>query len=227
MGVKKAKKSQGTENIVFTEFKAKDFLKKYAEVPRGIIIEEKEVKKMLLEKKFNLNFSFPVVLKISSDYIIHKTEENAVKIVYTEQDFFKTLNEFEKKITKFKARGILVEEFVKGQELIVGIKKDRTFGHVICLGLGGIFVETVKDISFRACPLNSEDFDSMLNNLKMKNLIIGIRGKKNNVEELKKTVIEISKIPLKYPSILELDANPVIINEEECKIADARIVFEK
>jgi hypothetical protein len=169
----------------------------------------------------------PVVLKISSDFIVHKTEENAVKMVCHEIDFFKTLADFEKRLSKYKARGVIVEEYVKGQELIIGIKKDKTFGHVIGLGLGGIFTETIRDISFRACPICSDEFNSMVSDLKFKNLISGTRGKKNDVEELKKIVIEISKIPDKYPKILELDINPIILNEHYCKLVDARIVFEK
>jgi len=223
MSVKTAKKSQN--DLVFTEYKAKEFLKKYAETPKNLLLDQKEVKKLLISKKFTLNFNFPVVLKISSDFLIHKTDEGAVKTVYNEQDFFKTLVDFEKKITKFKARGVIVEEFVSGQELIVGIKKDNTFGHVIGLGIGGIFTETIKDISFRACPINSDDFDSMLNDLKFKSLVLGTRGKKNDIETLKKLVIEISKIPEKNPKILELDINPLILNEKYCKLVDARIVF--
>ncbi len=228
MGEKKAKKGQTSqENIVFTEYKAKDFLKKYAETSKDLLLDAKEIKKLLLEKKFSLNFSFPLVLKISSDFLIHKTEEDAVRIVYNEMDFFKTLGEFDKKLAKLKARGVIVEEFLKGQELIIGIIKDKTFGHVICLGLGGISVETVKDISFRACPLAPEDFDSMLDDLKMKDMVYGIRGKQNNISLLKKIVMDISQIPLKNPKILELDINPLFLNEKSCKIADARIAFER
>ncbi len=225
MGAKTAKKSQ--KGLIFTEYKAKEFLQKYAETHKALLLNQKEVKKLLLEKRFSLNFTFPLVLKISSDILIHKTEENAVKIVYNEQDFFKTLTDFDKKIIKYKARGIIVEEFVSGREILLGIKKDKTFGHVIGMGLGGIFTEIVKDISFRACPIESEDFDSMLNDLKFKSLILGIRGKKNNIETLKKLVIEVSKIPLKNPNIEELDINPLILNEKSCKIVDARIIFEK
>ena len=225
MGAKKARKSQ--EGIVFTEYQAKEFLKKYAEIPKHLLLDPKEVKKMLLEKKFSLDFAFPFVLKISSDFLIHKTEEGAIKIVYNEIEFFRTLIDFDKKIIKYKARGILVEEFVKGQEIIIGIKKDKTFGHVIGLGIGGIFTEAIKDISFRACPLISEDFYSMLDDLKLKEIILGIRGKKNNIESLKETLIEISKIPEKHPEISELDINPLILNEKDCKIVDARIVFEQ
>jgi hypothetical protein len=224
MGVKRAGKSQ--PNLVFTEFKAKEFLKKYGEVPKGVIISVIDIKKMLLEKKFTLNFAFPVVLKISSDILVHKTEENAVKVVYNEADFFRTLNEMSKKLVKLKARGVLVEEFVKGQEIIIGIKKDKTFGHVIGLGIGGVFTEFVRDISFRVCPLDEKDFYSMLDDLKMKDIIMGIRGKKNNIELLKDMVLELSKIPEKNSNISELDINPVILNEKECKIADARIVFD-
>ncbi len=222
MGSKEVK----LENLVLTEFKAKELLKKGFSVVKDVLFDEKQVKKILSDKNFS-GFNFPVVLKISSDFIVHKTEVGAIKIAYTQEDFFKTLEEFSKKITKFKARGILVEEFVKGQEIIIGLKKDKTFGHVIGLGLGGIFVETIKDISFRACPLESVDFDSMLNDLKMKDLILGIRGKKNNVAELKKTVLEISKLALKNSKLLELDINPLILNEKDCKIVDARIVMEK
>jgi len=214
-----------SENLVLTEFKAKEILKKGFSVVKDDLLDEKQIKKILLEKNYSVNF--PVVLKISSDAIVHKTEAGAVKVVYSKEDFLKTLEDFLKKMPKYKARGILLEEFVKGEEIIIGLKKDATFGHVIGFGLGGIFVETVKDISLRACPIEPEDFDSMLEDLKMKDLILGTRGKKNKIEELKKTVIEVSKLPIKNPRLLELDINPLILNEKECKIVDARIVFER
>lgn len=221
-----AVKKESAVNLILTEFKAKELLKKGFPIVKDVLFDEKSIKNMLSEREVS-GFDFPVVLKISSDLIMHKTESGAIKIVYDSEDFFKTLEDFSKKIAKFKARGIIIEEFVKGQEIIIGLKKDSTFGHVIGFGLGGIFVETVKDISFRACPLKPEDFDSMLNDLKMKDLIIGVRGKKNRIEELKKIVIEVSKLPLKNPKLLELDINPLILNEKDCKIVDARIVIEK
>jgi len=150
-----------------------------------------------------------------------------VKIVRREEDL---KNDFESllgiaKRHKIKVEEILLQKFVEGVELIVGLKKDPTFGHVIMLGLGGIYVEAIKDVSFRVCPINDKDATEMINDLKAKDVILSER-KKLDVDKLKKVLVRISKIPQKRKDILELDINPLILNEEEAKAVDVRVIFE-
>lgn len=225
----------GFENkIVFPDYKAKDFLKDYASIPKNFILDIKDARKIIMDKKIDASylkklesFDYQVAVKIVSDSIIHKTDVGAVKLVQDKDMFFSTLAGMMKTAEKFDAKGFMIEELVEGEELIIGIKKDKTFNHVICFGVGGIFVEILKDVAFRACPITLEDAESMINELKARQILLGARGKKYNLDILKKTLVAISKIPLTKEglSIEELDINPFMLNDKEGFIVDARIVF--
>lgn len=124
--------------------------------------------------------------------------------------------------------GILVQEFVKGQEVIIGLKSDPTFGHVIMFGLGGIFVEVLKDVSFRVCPITEKDAEAMLKEIKTRDILYGVRGEPGvNIPLLKRVLVGTSRLPLRKPEIQELDINPFRINDQSGKVADARMVCER
>ena len=175
-------------------------------------------------KKIN-GFSFPLVLKLISKDVIHKTEVGGVRIVKNKEDFKKDFSKILQvaKKNKIKLDHILIQEFVEGLELIVGLKKDQTFGHVVMLGLGGIYVEALRDVTFRVCPINQEEATKMIYDLKAKDLILSKR-KKFNVNVLCKALVKVSKIPLKNKDIKELDINPLILSSE-AKVVDARVIF--
>ena len=207
---------------VFAEKQAEDFLKKYAPVAESIITKD-------MKKARKFAKGHPVVLKLISKQALHKTDIGGVKIIKDKEKFEKSFSDLIKlaKKKKIALDGILVQEFIEGQEVIIGLKKDHTFGHAVMLGMGGIFVEIIKDVSFRICPITEEDAEEMINELKFKKLLLGFRGSKPvNMKLLKKTLVNVSKIPLNHKSISELDINPFIINEKTGKVADARIVFE-
>lgn len=169
---------------------------------------------------------YPSVMKLISPQAIHKTEVNGIKLVNNLQEAQQTFNNFMKlvKSKRMKLTGILIQEHVKGREFIIGIKKDSTFGHVIMFGAGGIFVESLKDVTFRVCPIDENDAESMLSDLKNQWLITGARGQKPiNTKNLKQILVKISKLPQKYKKIEELDINPLMANEKEAKIVDVRI----
>lgn len=168
---------------------------------------------------------FPLVVKLPQ--IIHKTEKKAVRIACDWEDLQHVVNDFEKIANKEKVKkDILLQERVKGAELIAGLKKDATFGHAIMLGLGGIFVEVFKDTTFRICPITLNDAAQMIEELKSKKILEGVRGlPKANRQALIKTLVALSKVPLKYPKILELDINPLIMNQKGAFAVDVRIVF--
>jgi len=171
-------------------------------------------------EKIAKKFGFPVVLKLVSPKIIHKTEEGAVKIVHRFDDVHDTVKTFLKK------GKVLVQEHVPGVEMFLGIKKDPTFGHVLLAGMGGIFVEVYKDISFRVCPITKADAEEMLDELKGKKILEGIRGQKAvNRKALIDAMVKLSQLPKKLPKIQELDVNPFFINQKEGKAVDARIMF--
>lgn len=166
-------------------------------------------------------FGFPCVLKVISDKISHKTEANGVRIVRNEQE----LRDAAKDLAKM--GNILIQEYIDGVEVFLGIKYDETFGHVILAGLGGIFVEVLKDVSFRVCPVTQKDAREMIGELKGKALLQGARGRKVSEKAVIDAIVKLSQLPKKHENIQELDINPFMVNEKVGKAVDARIVFQK
>jgi len=172
------------------------------------IVSEKDLSKL----------KFPLVLKAISEKIIHKTEAGAVQICQTEKE---THTAF----TKLKKLGsVLAQEFVAGQQVIIGTKRDATFGQTIMFGLGGIFVEIFRDVSFRVCPITEEDADEMINEIKAKQLLLGFRGQKAvNLKLLKDTLVKVGRLASKE-NPAEMDINPFIINDKTGAAVDIRII---
>ncbi len=172
---------------------------------------------------------YPVVLKLLSSKASHKTDIGGVRIVRDEQDLQQQFGELLKlaKQKKLPLEGILVQEHVSGQEVILGLKKDPTFGYALVFGLGGIMVEVLKDVSFRICPIAEKDAASMIEELKSKQILYGIRGKPGvKLSLLKDIMVRLSQVPNKNPDIAELDINPLIINDKEAKVVDVRVVLD-
>lgn len=165
---------------------------------------------------------FPVVLKAVSSGIVHKTEAGAVRIVHSEPDLARQFV-----LLKRLAPKVLVQEFVRGVEFIVGLKKDPVFGHVVLAGVGGVYVEVYKDVSFRVCPVDEAEAWRLLDDLQGSAVLSGVRGKKLKSELLVDAIVKLSELPKKQPRIAELDINPFILNDREGKVVDARVVLEQ
>jgi succinyl-CoA synthetase beta subunit len=209
---------------IYAEHKAEEFLSKYLPVAKSILTKKLPEALSFLEKQ---KLSYPVVLKLISKDALHKTDLGFVKIVNNEDELNKNFDSFLAiaKKKKLKTEGILVQEFIVGKELIVGIKNDKTFGHVIALGIGGTLVEVLKDITFRVCPINESDAQQMIDELKASKILYGVRGEKSvNIQELKQILVKTSQLAEKNKNLEELDINPLIINDKLAKVADARIV---
>ncbi len=206
---------------VFTEKKAEDYLKKYLPIAKSELTKSADEALKFAKK-------YPVVLKIISKDALHKTEVGGVRIVNSKQELvaeYQNLQAVTKK-HKLKLDGIFAQEFIKGKELIIGIKKDAAFGHAIMFGIGGVMVEMLKDVQFRVCPITEKDADDMINSLKLSKMLTGFRNEKPvNLKQLKDILIKASKLPIQNPKIEELDINPLIINSKEAKVVDARILF--
>lgn len=199
-----------------------NFVKKYLDVAHSKeFSSEKEV--------ISYCKTFPIILKLSSEKLIHKTETNSIVKVINKEHLVTVLNDFKKTAKRFKISEykFFVQEYVSGIEILLGIKKDETFGHVIVLGMGGIFVELLKDLQFRVIPLEKKDIEDMISQLKNKKILEGFRClPKPNKKLLIDSVISLSKIIKDHPEILELDINPLICNEKECKAVDVRLSIE-
>ncbi|MBI2173256.1 MAG: acetate--CoA ligase family protein [Candidatus Aenigmarchaeota archaeon] len=206
---------------VWTEKRAEDFLGKRIPVARSIIVKDTSQAVKFAKK-------YPVVLKIISEKALHKSDIGGVKIAHDEAELEKHFNELSKISRRKKIRAqILVQEFVQGRELVIGINKDPVFGHVIMFGLGGKYVETIRDVSFRVCPITGKDAESMLQEIKYKKLLYGVRGEKPvDMAEVKRILIKVSCIPLTSRKLKELDINPLMASEKGVKAVDARIVWE-
>lgn len=167
-------------------------------------------------------FGFPCVLKLVSPKVVHKTEEGGVKVVYDMAELRETASSF---LGKGK---VLVQEKCEGVELFLGIKNDPSFGHVLLAGIGGIFVEVYKDISFRVCPISKKDAEQMLEELKGKKLLEGIRGMRPvNRKALIDAMVSLSKLPEQIKGLEELDVNPLFANDNSVVAVDARIVLKE
>ena len=210
---------------VYTEDLAEDFLKKYVPVAKHVLVHSLDEAESAAKK-----IGFPLVLKIISLDALHKSEIKGVRFV---KNFEELMHEYEELCSiaqkkNLRLRGILAQEYVEGSSVLIGLKKDPSFGHVLVFGIGGIYTELLHDVSFRVCPITEKDADAMIQELQMKGLLLGYRGEeKANLHLLKKTLVHISKIPLRHKEIEEMDINPFVINNKKGFVVDARIVMEK
>jgi len=175
---------------------------------------------------------YPVVLKIASPQIIHKSDAGGVKVNLQNakdvENAFDTIIKNAKKYNK-KAdiKGVLVVEMVKGgKELIIGSKLEPGFGPVIMLGMGGIYVEVLKDVTFKLAPMTNVEADHMISSIKTKKILEGVRGEKpSDVKKLSECIQRLSQLVTDFNEIKELDMNPVLVMEKNkgCKVLDVRI----
>lgn len=172
---------------------------------------------------------FPVVMKIASPQIIHKTEAKGVQVnIRTEKDVVKAFHQLQENARKYdkkaKIDGVVVQEMAKGVEFLVGSKRDPQFGSVLVVGAGGTMVELTKDVSVRAVPVSREDIVSMLAEIKGQALLNGFRGQPAvDREALIAFLLKVSQmLQVEHPA--EMDLNPVMLNGSEILIADVRIV---
>lgn len=162
---------------------------------------------------------YPVVLKVFGSQIFHRVDIGGVKTRISNQDELKEAFSFLSKING--ADGVLIQEMGQGQEIFIGMKRDPQFGPVLMFGLGGIFVEVLKDISFRVCPVSEKEALSMIKEIKGYPILAGIRGEKGvNIENLVKILVRVSQLSLKEENIQEIDLNPILANEKEAKAVD-------
>lgn len=179
---------------------------------------------------------YPVVLKIHSHDISHKTDvggvalniDNAQMVKATFSNMMKTIA---KKAPEARLEGVTVQKMVDtkdGVELILGIKKDKVFGTVMLVGMGGIYAELLKDRRLEFPPLNEQLAKQMLQSLKIYPLLTGYRGDKpKNVNKLIEVLIRLSYLAADYPEIKELDINPLIVTPDNAIALDARIIIDQ
>ncbi len=184
-------------------------------------------------EKIAKKIGYPLVLKMSSKTISHKTDFGGVIVG------IKNLEELKKAFTSLETKckeagvwnsvdGIIVMQHIKGsgRELVAGIAENGNYGHQIMFGIGGIFVEALKEVCFRPCPLNMRDADALINSTKAKSIMGNIRGKKAvDTEVVKNSLLKLSQFVSDFKCVKELDINPFMISEDgKFLTVDARIV---
>jgi acyl-CoA synthetase (NDP forming) len=198
------------------EYEAKKLLKEYGiKVPKGKLIENTEDLK-------DVDLNYPLVAKVVSDKILHKTDVGGVILnIENEEQLRNAVNEIMK---KFKSP-VLVEEMQSGGiEVIVGVTKDPSFGHAIMFGLGGIFTEVFKDVTFRVIPINRKDAELMLEEIKGRKILEGYRGIKVNKDAIVDLLLKVSKFVEDSKDIEGMDLNPVLLTEKDAIVLDAKII---
>ncbi len=163
---------------------------------------------------------FPVVMKIDSPDIAHKSDVGGVMVGVSSEEGVR--QGFELMMSKVRSRvpgaalnGITICQMVKGKEVLMGMTRDEQFGPVITFGLGGVFVEIMKDVVQRIAPLTRQDVDTMVRSIRSYPILTGARGgKAADIESLKDTIFRIAQIALDFPEISELEVNPVMVGDE-------------
>ena len=177
-------------------------------------------------------FGYPVVLKVSSVDITHKSDAGGVKVnlknkVEVENAFDEIMQSCKTAVPAAKIEGVSVQPMGKpGIEVIIGVIKDPSFGPTIMFGLGGVFVEVLKDVAFRIIPIEESDAFDMINEIKGKKLLEGYRGQEPaDVACLQQMLVKLSDFVNETPEIQEIDMNPVFAYKDGAVVVDARIIL--
>ncbi|RNJ78215.1 MAG: acyl-CoA synthetase, partial [Nitrosopumilus sp. H8] len=219
-----------TDHKVITEASSKTILRSYGvKVPPFALVTSAQEAARQAKR-----IGFPIVMKVVSPQILHKTDVGGVKVgIDNVADVKKTFADMHGRLSRKKGvevKGILLEKMVpKGVELIVGIQNDAQFGPIIMVGMGGIMTEVMKDVAFRMLPITTTDARSMLNELKGSKLLKGFRGSAPiDMGMLAKMLTQIGKLGVEHADYINsIDFNPVIAYPKSHYVVDAKIILNK
>jgi acyl-CoA synthetase (NDP forming) len=211
------------------EHEAKTVCKEY-----GIPITELKIAHTAEETvKYSEQIGYPIVLKIVSPDVLHKFDVGGVILnINSQEEARNAYNQIIQNVKKHKPdakiSGILVQEMApSATEIIVGSIKDAQFGPTLMFGLGGTFVEVMKDVSFRIAPITEEDAREMISEIKAYPILQAFRGQApRDIDAITRILLDTSKLVMDHQDIKELDLNPVMVYEKGAKTVDARIILE-
>ena len=214
---------------VLTEIESKGLLKEIGIPTTQIELATSEKEAITISEKMG----YPVVLKIASPDISHKSDAGGVKVgLKSGEEVSKAYKEImesvKQKFPEAKIDGVTVQDMARGgTEVIIGMTKDAQFGPVLMFGLGGVWVEVLKDVSFRIVPLSRRDAGEMIKEIKGYPLLQGYRGAEPaNVGVLEDLLLKVSEFMEKTPEIKEMDLNPIFAYKDGAVAVDARVVLE-
>ncbi|MEA2015647.1 MAG: acetate--CoA ligase family protein [Actinomycetota bacterium] len=205
------------DRLELGEIEARGVLEAYGiRLPRAELAADKnEV------KEIGNRIGYPLVLKIVSPDILHKTDVGGVKVnINTEEELEKSYDDIFFNALKYMPdadiRGVLVQEYIKDKkEIIIGVSEDSQFGHVIMFGMGGIYVETLKDVSFRIPPLSRQAADEMIREIKTIKILEGTRGENpSDINSIIEVILKVSQLVTDFPEIMEMDINPLFVKKK-------------
>jgi 4-hydroxybutyrate---CoA ligase (ADP-forming) len=196
-------------------------------IPLGKIAKTEDEAVMIAKE-----VGFPVAMKISSPQILHKSYAGGVRVnVKTEEEARDAFVQITRNVKQYnpnaEINGILVQEMVTGvKETIIGSKQEPGFGAVVMFGMGGIYVQFLKDVVFRVAPFTDLEASRMISSIRTIQVLQGVRGEKpSDIKKLAECLQRISQLATDFPQIKELDLNPTVVFEEGmgCKAVDVRI----
>jgi acetyltransferase len=179
---------------------------------------------------------FPIVLKISGPKILHKTDVGGVKLNLTDEDSVR--KGFDDMIASVKEKmgadveiwGVVVQKMLpRGKEIILGMTRDPRFGPLLMFGLGGIYTEALRDVSFRLAPIRENVASEMVKDIRSYRLLEGVRGEPpSDMPAIAECLMRLSQLVTSHPRIKELDINPLIVypRGQGAMVVDARVILE-
>ncbi len=223
------KKALKTKRTVLTEVESKQLVAE-AGFP---VVETRLAKTKAQAIATSKQMGFPVALKIMSPDIIHKSDSGGVKLglanaAQVGRAYAEIVAAARQQGPKVAIHGVSVQKMAKpGVEVIMGMSKDAQFGPVLMFGLGGVFVEVLKDVAFRIVPLVRRDASQMIREIKGYPLLEGYRGQEPaNITVLEDLLLKLSDFVDKTPQIKELDLNPIMAYSDGAVAVDARVILE-
>ena len=226
MDILRRAKEEGRK--VLTEIESKEVLKE-AGIP---VLEARLARTKKEAVALAREIGLPVVLKVVSPDITHKSDVGGVKvglksIKEVERAYSEIKRSAAEKVPGAEIWGVSVQKMApQGVELIIGMTKDEQFGPVIMFGLGGIFVEVLKDVSFRIVPLTRRDASEMIREIKGFPILGGYRGEPVDISSIEDMIMKLSEFAYKNEDVKEIDMNPVFAYRDKAFAVDARIVLE-
>lgn len=212
------------DNIPVLEPQAIEILVKNGiRVPRHLFVSDREKIAEACE-----TIGYPVVLKVVSPKIIHKSDFGGVKVnIKNAEDALIAFDSIQTTAKDYEFRGVMIYPMLKSDhEVILGISIDKQFGPVIVFGMGGIYTEVIKDITLRIAPVSEDEAREMIKEIRGYRILKGIRGQKpSNLSALAKMISAFSLLPFKYPELKEADLNPVFVDTEDVVVGDVRLIF--
>jgi acetyltransferase len=223
----KKARDEGRDSLLETE--SRDLLRHYGvSLPGAVLARSPEE-----AGEGAARMGFPVAMKIVSPDILHKSDAGGVKLNIGDQKaasaaYTEILNKALNVTARDRVVGVMLSPMApKGQECIAGMIRDRQFGPVIMFGLGGIFVEILKDVSFRVAPVSGLDIDEMIREIKGYKILTGIRGERpKDIGAVKNILARLNRIAVDNPEIQEIDLNPLIVHEKGVSIVDSRVILK-